>query len=65
MSRNVTFDRSQASVHPPPCPFSERTYPCRRRPAMIRRITTGLVAIILDKAADVTGPARSAMWSRM
>ena len=58
------FDRSQASVHPPPCPFSDRTYPWSRRPAKIRRITTGLVSIAFASTSDVTGPPCSAMCSR-
>src|SRR5882757_10244240 len=64
MSRNVTSDRSQASVQPPPCPFSDRTYPWSRSPAMIRRITTGLVFIAFASISEVAGPPRSAMCSR-
>src|SRR5438046_4617250 len=53
MSRIVTFDRSQANVHPPPCPFSDRTYPWSRRPAMIRRTTTGRANFDLSPGSKV------------
>ena len=54
------------SVHPPPCPFSDLTYPSLRSPAMIRRITAGLVRIDFASASPrrtlqvlVEGPSRT------
>jgi hypothetical protein len=55
----------QARVHPPPCPFSDCTYPCFRRPAMICLTTTGLVMSILARTSEVTGPFCSAKCRRM
>ncbi len=62
-SRSDTVLRSAAIVQPPPWPFSDRTYPASRRPAIVRRTTTALVPNMREMASDVIGPSRRAIWS--
>jgi hypothetical protein len=42
-------------VQPPPCPFTELTYPASRSPAIVRRTTVGLVPSIWPVCSDVMG----------
>ncbi len=50
------------SDQPPPCPLTERTYPASRRPAIVRRTTTGLVHNMTAAASDVSGPSMRLIW---
>lgn len=55
MSRSVSSSSGRARAQPPPWPFTEVRYPALRRPAIVRRTTTGLAPSILPIVPEVMG----------